>query len=118
MSNKLIKDKLDNDDDEKDALSHRKSSLLNNNSRTYDFKYLLTTILILLIAFVLVFVNNSTFNSFLNTPTLFKQDLHTSEQTQMAQSAQDNEAWKHAKTIYEFQAPDIDGKTVDLSKYK
>jgi hypothetical protein len=36
----------------------------------------------------------------------------------MAQSAENNDAWKHAKTIYEFQAPDIDGKLVDLSKYK
>ena len=29
-----------------------------------------------------------------------------------------DENWKHAKTIYEFSAKDIDGKEVDLSKYK
>lgn len=26
--------------------------------------------------------------------------------------------WKNAKTIYEFTAKDIDGKEIDLSKYK
>jgi hypothetical protein len=116
MSNKLEKDKV-NSNDEKNALSYRNSSLLNNHSRKYDFKYLFSTILILFIAFVLVFLNNSSLNSFL-IPTLSKQNLHTTDQNQMAQSAENNDAWKHAKTIYEFQAPDIDGKLVDLSKYK
>jgi hypothetical protein len=36
----------------------------------------------------------------------------------MAQSTQENDAWKHAKTIYEFQAPDINGNIIELSKYK
>jgi hypothetical protein len=114
MSKKFEKDKL-NLNHEKNALSFRNLSFLNNNSRIFDFKLL--TILILLIAFVLVFLNNSTFNSFL-TPTLSKQDLHTSKQHQMAQSTQENDAWKHAKTIYEFQAPDINGNIIELSKYK
>lgn len=36
----------------------------------------------------------------------------------MATAATSDEAWKNAKTIYEFKARDINGNEIDLSKYK
>jgi hypothetical protein len=45
---------------------------------------------------------------------VLKKSMSTSGQSGDAS----DDSWKQASSIYEFKATDIDGKAVDMSKYK
>ena len=100
-----------NNKDNKKASSQLSHKILN-------FKFL-SSIIVLSIAYLLFLVFNSSISSNLIFPfTYFStSSIVQSNPTDNNMAAAD-ENWKHAKTIYEFSAKDIDGKEVDLSKYK
>lgn len=77
-------------------------------------KFLFTSSFVLIIAYLIILaLNNSTANFFL--PYFVRKNYSKDTKFEMAQ---DNNAWKDAKSIYEFSAKDIDGNMVELSKYK
>ena len=76
-------------------------------------KLFLPSLLILCIAIFVVLAFEPSILSSWSVLNLFKRELSTK-----SEMAADNESWKNAKNIYEFQAKDIDGNLVDMAKYK
>ena len=102
-----------NNKDNKKASSQLSHKILN-------FKFL-SSIIVLSIAYLLFLVFNSSFSisSNLILPfTYFSTSSIVQNNPTDNNMAAADDNWKHAKTIYEFSAKDIDGKEVDLSKYK
>lgn len=77
-------------------------------------KFLFISSIVLLISYLTILALNNSTTRFL-LPHFIQRDFSSNTKFEMAQ---DNNAWKDAKSIYEFSAKDIDGKEVELSKYK
>ena len=77
----------------------------------FNLKIIITSLIVICTAYLfLVIYPTANLKTILSD--LFKRELST----KMATAS--GESWKNAKTVYEFQAKDIDGNLVDLSKYK
>lgn len=90
---------------------NNKQSLFSLNSFK---KFSFTSSIVLLISYLVILALNNSTTSFL-LPYFIQRDFSSNTKFEMAQ---ENNAWKDAKSIYEFSAKDIDGNVVNLSKYK
>ena len=91
-----------------------------------NFKYLVASILVLSFAYFILVLNPSTskltaqiFSTQTNTNDLSqKPDKNTDKMAESNAASDNSDNWKNAQSIYEFTAPDIEGKMVEMSKYK
>jgi hypothetical protein len=75
----------------------------------YNIKTILTiSFIALLIAYLILVIY----------PTVGSLNLFASEYSTKKNMATSGDSWKNAKSIYEFQAKDIDGNLVEMSRYK
>ena len=97
---------------------NKESSKKRAKQHSPNFNNYLVSFLVLCIACVIFLALNSTgvLNNLFPATRLetFQQALSTNP-NEMAEALN---SWKTANSIYEFQAKDIDGNTVDFSKYK
>jgi hypothetical protein len=97
--------------DNKIASSQLSQKLLNSKT--------ISSLIVLSIGYLLFLVfNSSSISSNLVFPFTYFSTSSVVQNNPSDKMAAADENWKHAKTIYEFSAKDIDGKDVDLSKYK
>lgn len=98
---------------------------LENKQKEQQTKIISKRPYVLLISSLIIIVLSLYFSAFNNSKFSISTVLFSTgnlankkaeENNNMA--AASDESWKNAKTIYEFKAKDIDGKEVDLSKYK
>jgi hypothetical protein len=111
----------------KAEINKKKQVEINNDKKPalYSFKKIIFfSAIVLLLAFTILALKPSLITkSYLfqlsNIHTSFKnnnqEDLLKNTQKTMATAI---DSWKNAKSIYEFEAKDIEGNVIDLSKYK
>jgi len=89
----------------------------------FTFKSFLASIIVLSFAYLILVFNSSISSSLekalFSTSSSIQSHKNTPKEAKISdEMAEGGDNWKNAQSIYEFKAPDIDGKIVDLSKYK
>ena len=79
------------------------------SSYFYNIKTILTISFIALLIAYLILVIYPTASSF---------NIFSSEYSTSVKMATSDDSWKTAQSIYDFQAKDIDGNVVEMSRYK